>query len=189
MSVFGRRPRAEPEYRLYAKVSTAKNTVLQTIVPLTDDDFIEESNCTYQSIWNDKIHPHFKAGLLLCQRGFKVEYGDMLRNDNTGRDMLLIPCEAGLCHYAQNSDMKWTVRNQNVTPANYVYLSWGQDQLFTTTAGTAIQLKVVDAHPPDAAHSTIAMKRRTSEVPSHPHAQLADMRTLLHQMSLHSTKM
>ena len=190
MSVFTRRASQQAEYRLYAKGSDAVSTLSNNVQMLTEDDFIDTSNCTYQCIYESKRDPpiqeHVKAGLLFCQDGYKIETSQIDRLDTKGRHMFLIPCEAGLDYHQYNPDtMQWRSSYTNITPSHYVHLRWDVDQLFTTALGKAIQLKVVDQRPPDAAHQTLAMKRGRDAAPQYA---LADMYTLLHQMKLTSNK-
>lgn len=188
MSVFGRRAQAQPEYLLYARVSdTTRETMLGAKVkPLTEDDLIDTSNCTYQSIYMPAVQEHFKAGLLLCQKGCAVEYSKIDRTDDTGRTMFLIPCEAGLEHITSTSgpDMRWRWSNK-VTPAVYTYLRWNTDELFNTALGKSIQLKVVDAREPDLEHQKPDMKRARESTLSNG-GTLTDMKTLLNEIQLTS---
>ena len=181
-SVFGRQARPQVEYRLYAKVSDTPPT-FESVQPLTDTDFIEESDCTYQSIWSPRIQPHFKAGLLLCQKGFNIERGWMNRNHNIlNRAMFLILCESGITHF-EDRNMEWVEYQDDMTPANYIYLTWNKDHHFTTAAGKSIQLKVVDAHPEETL-PRLALKRPADTSDKN----LLEMKTLLHQMKLTSNK-
>ena len=138
-----------PEYSLYANVSDRReyNGYVQ---PLTDEHLIQRSDCDYQRIWNDIVQPHFKAGLLLCRDGVNIERALMNRVDNIRhRAIFLILCEAGVRHY-EGRGPTWVEREEDMTPGNYIYLSWNFDHLFTTADGKLIQLKVVDAHPEPA---------------------------------------
>jgi hypothetical protein len=99
--------------------------------------------------------------------------------------MCLILCETGITHF-EGRGMKWVEYKENMTPGNYTHLIWNIEHLFTTADGKSIQLKVVDEHP-DAAQQTSAFKKRHSA--GEAHEQLAQMKTLLHQMKLSSNKL
>ena len=173
--LLGRQVQTQVQYRLYAKVSDTPPTFDESVQPLTDTDLIEESDCTYQSIWAPLIQPHFKAGLLLCQKGFNIERGNMNRHDDIRhRTMFLILCESGITHF-EDRKMKWVEYKETMTPANYIYLAWNIDHLFTTADKKSIQLKVVDA----LAHET---QPRPAKRP------LADMHALLHQLKVTSNE-
>jgi len=140
-----------PEYSLYANVSDMSE-YSENVQPLTDNHLIQSSDCVYQRIWNNIVQPHFKAGLLLCRDGVNIERDLMNRENEIGhRAMFLILCEAGVRHY-EGRGPKWVEVTEDMTPGNYIWLSWNFDHLFTTADGKLIQLKVVDARP-EAAQS------------------------------------
>jgi hypothetical protein len=60
--------------------------------------------------------------------------------------MFLILCETGVRHF-EGRGPKWVEVKEDMTPGNYIYLSWNFDHLFTTADGKSIQLKVVDGRP------------------------------------------
>jgi len=190
-SVFGRRAPPQVEYRLYAKVFDTPETFDAYAQRLTDKDLIDVSDCIYQTIWSEKVQPHFKAGLLFCEKGFNIERGDRDRHEIHISTMFLILCESGIRHYedrilSQEDSPKWDeYQSSHMTPGRYIHLLWDMNHIFVTANGKSIQLKVVE-QPVGTAH-----KRRKSEgAPSlTPRAQLSDMKTLLHQMSLHNTNM
>ena len=165
------------------KVSDTPSPFNESVQPLTDSDLIDKSDCMYQSIWKDTVHPHFKARLLFCRNGVNIERGHWDSQDNiTNRTIFLIPCEAGLTHF-EKRNMEWYKNDDNIIPGNYMYLRWNIDHLFTTADGKSIQLKVVDEYP-DAAQQTSAFKRRAGAGDE----QLAQMHALLHQMTLSDNK-
>jgi hypothetical protein len=180
-SVFTNRAPIRAEYSLYVNVSDTPSPFNESVQPLTERHLIDQSDCIYQRIWDDAVHPHFKAGLLFCHDGVNIERGQGQRHDNIrNRTMFLILCETGIRHF-EGRNKKWVEYIEDMTPGNYIYLTWNFDHLFTTTDGKSIQLKVVDAHP-DAAQQTSAVKKRPSAGVGHE--QLAEMKTLLHQMKL-----
>ena len=184
-SVFKRGVPAKAEYSLYAKVSDTPSPFDHVVQPLTEAQFIEYSDCMYQRIWKDTVQPHFKAGLLLCREGVNIERDDIMRYDNIKqRTMFLILCETGVTHY-EGRGPKWDKVHEDMTPGNYIYLSWNFDHLFTTADGKSIQLKVVDERPVVAQQKpAIGWLKPGGEAES----QLAQMKTLLHQMQLSSNK-
>jgi hypothetical protein len=168
-------------------VSDTLQTIPYGVVPLTEDDYLETSNCTYHSIWQPHVQEHFKAGLLLCPEGSNIEHGDKLsRVENTGRDMQLIPCETGLNHYRSTGENRWRLREEKLVPANYVHLAWGTEHLFCTNKSKAIQLKVVW----EAASQTPTLKKAKSEPDVGPapakKEPIIDLTALLHEMKLAS---
>ena len=117
---------------------------------MTDSHLIDRSDCIYQRIWDEAVHPHFKTGLLFCHDGVNIEHGEGQRYDDIrNRTMFLISCETGIRHFEGRSP-KWVERMEDMTPGNYIYLTWNFDHLFTTADGKSIQLKVVDEHPDTA---------------------------------------
>jgi hypothetical protein len=176
-SVFKSGAPAKAEYSLYAKSTDTSSPFNHDVQPLTDTDLIDQSNCMYQRIWKDKVQPHFKAGLLFCRKGDQIERDNLMRFDIQYRTMFLILCETGVRHF-EGRGPKWVQRDEDMTPGNYIYLGWNFDHLFTTAGGRSIQIKVVDERP-TAAQSKSAYKWLD---PDEPHAQLAEMQTLLHQM-------
>jgi len=84
-------------------------------------------------------------------KGDNIERDDSMRYDINDRTMFLILCEAGVRHY-EGRGPKWVEITEDMTPGNYIWLSWNFDHLFTTADGKLIQLKVVDARP-EAAQS------------------------------------
>jgi hypothetical protein len=155
-SIFKRNRTAMAEYSLYAKVSDTPSPFNDDVQKLSDEYWIEDSDCIYQRIWNKSVQPHFKAGLLLYRDGDKIERGLMNREDQIRhRAIFLILCETGVRHY-EESGPKWIEVTEDMTPGNYIYLRWNVDHLFTTADGKLIQLKVVDARP-EAAQSRPAI--------------------------------
>ncbi len=182
-SVFGRHAPTRVEYKLYAKVCDTPSPFNESVQPLTDSDLIDQSDCMYQSIWKDTVQPHFKSGLLFCRNGVNIERGQWNRQDNiTNRTIFLIPCEVGLTHFEERNK-EWYKQDENIIPANYIYLRWNIDHLFTTADGKSIQLKIIDEHP-DAAQQRSAFKRGNGN----GNAQLAQMHALLRQMKLSDNK-
>jgi hypothetical protein len=183
-SVFKRDVPAKAEYSLYAKVSDTPSPFNDDVQPLTEDQFIEHSDCMYQRIWKKTLQPHFKAGLLFCRKGDNIEREDSMRYAIKDRTMFLILCETEVTHY-EGRGLKWNKVHEDMTPGNYIYLSWNLDHLFTTADGKSIQLKVVDAHP-------VAAQQRPAmtwlESGGGADSSLAQMKTLLHQMKLSSNK-
>ena len=146
-SVFKSDSPTRAEYSLYAKVYDTPSPFKDDVQPLTDEHFIEYSDCVYQRIWNKTVQPHFKAGLLFCRDGVNIERDEWMRYDNIKyRTMFLILCETGVRHF-EGRGPKWVECTEDMTPGNYIYLTWNFDHLFTTADGKSIQLKVVDERP------------------------------------------
>jgi hypothetical protein len=146
-SVFKSGAPTRAEYSLYAKVSDTPSPFDDDVQTLTDEHFIEYSDCVYQRIWNETVQPHFKAGLLFCRDGVNIERDKWMRTDNIkNRTMFLILCETGVRHF-EGRGPKWVEVKEDMTPGNYIYLTWNFDHLFTTADGKSIQLKVVDGRP------------------------------------------
>jgi hypothetical protein len=182
-SVFKSVAPAKAEYSLYAKVFDTPSTFDHDVQPLTDAQFIEYSDCMYQRIWKDTVQPDLKAGLLFCRKGDNIERDHLMRYDNINyRTMFLILCETGVRHF-EGRGPKWVERDENMTPGNYIHMSWDVDHLFTTADGKSIQLKVVDERPVVAQQKpAFTWLRPGGEAES----QLAQMKTLLHQMKISS---
>jgi len=172
------------EYRLYARVSEASTTLTNTMTPLTEEDLINKSDCVYQTLWMSPVKEHIKAGLLLCQKGFKLKCGNGFSDtDETNRIMHLIPGDVGLCFYEFNRSLQWYQYGEVLQPAVYKYLPWNRDVIFTTPQGKAIQMKVVDARAAPEVFSFPPVKQRprmTSDggvgMPTPSLHLLADMR-------------
>lgn len=162
MSVGRVRPREEntTEYRLYARVSDASTTLANTMTALTEADLIDESDCVYQKLWMFRVSEHLKAGLLLCQKGFKIARGRFDTEDDTGRVMYFIPGDTGLCFYHFDRSMEWYQYGGVLEPAVYKYIPWNEDVIFTTPSGKAIQMKVVDARAAPEVFSFGPVKQR-----------------------------
>ena len=159
------RPREEntTEYRLYARVSDASTTLANTMTTLTEEDLMDQSDCVYQTLWMSKVKEHMKAGLLLCQNGFKIKKSSGLMSggvDVTGRQVYFIPCEVGLGFYEFNRVNEWYQYGRDLEPAVYNSLPWNRDVLFTTPTGKAIQMKVVDARAAPEVFSFGPVKER-----------------------------
>ena len=181
-SVFGRGAPPQVEYRLYARVFDTLDNFDAYDQRLTDDDEIDVSDCIYQTIWSDKVQPHFKAGLLCCDKGFNIERGQMDRLDINTSTMFLILCEMGIKHYEDRSPPEqkkptWTENKINMTAGRYIHINWEMNHIFTTASGKSVQLKVVQ-QPVGTAR-----RQKSAGAASNPRAQLSDMQTLLHQMS------
>jgi len=183
-SVFKSVAPTKAEYSLYAKVSDTPSPFDDAVQPLAEEHEIDHSDCIYQRIWKDTVQPHFKAGLLFCRKGDNIEREKSIRYDIPARTMFLILCETEVTHY-EGRDLNWVKVHEDMTPGNYIYLSWNLDHLFTTAGGKSIQLKVVDARP-------VAAQKRPAITWLEPgggaETSLAQMKTLLHQMKLNSNK-
>jgi len=182
-TVFSRREAQQLEYRLYARVFNTLDNFDAYDERLTDDDEIDVSDCIYQTIWSDKVQPHFKAGLLFCDKGFNIERGQWDRPDINEGTMFLILCEMGIRHYedrrrsADEIPMWRENTREHMTPGRYIHINWEMNHIFTTASGKSVQLKVVQQ-----AVGT-ARRQKSAGGGSNPRAQLSDMQTLLHQMS------
>jgi hypothetical protein len=184
----GRQPSPMPadwEYEIYGTVSEMTND--RTVKPLTRENYLDESDCTYMCMWMDAMIDEFKFGLLLCQGNYKLERHDdwvMSDHEGTERAVFLILCQTGV-HIKKCVEGVWTedYEDNYMIPGNFILLEFDQDYLFVTPHHKAVQLKVHDLKP--------ASKKPRTLSPSIPHAstQATDMRTLLHQMSLCSNKM
>ena len=147
-------PPSESEYAVYAKVHIPPMS--RSVQPLTPDDLIDRSDCTYQSMWMDETRDFLKAGLLLCKDKFNVEVHDGWTINrhciNSGRAMFLILCEAGVTHYKCDDgdggrSEEWILDEESAAPGDAIYLGFNMEHLFITSQNKAVQLKVVDLRP------------------------------------------
>ena len=177
------------EYGLYARVFDTPENFDAYKQRLTDNDHIDDSDCTYQTLWQPEIQNHFKAGLLYAEMGINIKRGHWDMHDLKKSTMFLILCETGIRHYEDRSENprekpNWVENTSDkMIAGRYIHINWDMNNIFTTAIGKSVQLKVVQQDTGTGARRKAA-KRKSEAAALTPRAQLSDMKTLLHQMSL-----